>query len=138
MDRFIVEPLVAGQLGDGTVMDTSTHPPVVSALEYELDGPTDEDVIESFPVFLVSEEMADRLLRADLRGFDLADASVVPSRAYLEMYGDVPHKHYRWLRPSPDPSPDSWVDEKYRLNVSPRMMRIMEQGNIRNAHVTPR
>ena len=31
-------------------MDTGTHPPLVRKLEYVLELPTEEDLIESFPV----------------------------------------------------------------------------------------
>jgi hypothetical protein len=34
---YALEPLVAGELGEGTVLDPSTHPPKVSAVDYVLD-----------------------------------------------------------------------------------------------------
>jgi hypothetical protein len=38
MKYFYVEPEVAGGLGERTVMDRSTHPPVVKRLHYQLEG----------------------------------------------------------------------------------------------------
>jgi hypothetical protein len=69
---FVLEPMVGGELGRRTKLDTSTHPPVASRVEYLLDDPDSDDLIESFPVFLVSVELAPRL--DSLTGFALADA----------------------------------------------------------------
>ena len=66
---YVLEPLVAGELGDGTQLDATTHPPLVRHVEFVLDLPTDEDLIESFPVFLVSESLGHALASANLTGF---------------------------------------------------------------------
>jgi len=124
---YVVEPHVAGELGPGTSLDTSTHPPHVSSVEYVLDTPGTDDLIESFPVFLVSDELARELERANLTGFDLAEARVVPSLGYQDMYGDTPHKHYHWLKLTPSVKPDSWLDEEHRLNVSDQMMEVLRR-----------
>jgi hypothetical protein len=120
---FVIEPLVAGELGSDTVLDPATHPPKVSAVEYVLDSPTTEDLIESFPVFLVSDELAEQLRGAGLDGFDLAPAQVVRSREYVEAYGNAPHKQYQWLRPRPADAADCWLDETYRLCVRAHVAR---------------
>lgn len=125
---YALEPLVAGQLGEGTRLDSSTHPPEVEAVEYVLDAPTDDDLVESFPVFLVSDQLAERLRQASLDGFILDDARVVPSREYVEVYGEVPHKSYRWLRLRASANADCWLDGEYRLCVSDRMMAILSEG----------
>jgi hypothetical protein len=133
---FSLEPLVAGELGEGTQLDASTHPPKVAAVEYLLDAPTDDDLIESFPVFLVSDWLAERLVSARLEGFVLDDARVVPSREYKEVYGSAPHKSYRWLRLVPSVTADSWLDQDYQLCVSDRMMDVLREGVLDGSDVT--
>jgi hypothetical protein len=129
---YALEPMVAGELGEGTEIDPATHPPMVSSVEYVLDAPDADDLVESFPVFLVSDAVATRLLDASLTGFDLAEARVVPSPEYRAAYGDVPHKAYRWLRPGRDPADDVWLSDDHRLCVSDRMMQLLEQGDLGN------
>lgn len=134
---FLLEPLVAGALGEGTQLDASTHPPDVEAVEYVLDAPSADDLIESFPVFLVSDWLAERLDRAGLDGFALEGALVVPSREYVEVYGPAPHKSYRWLRLLTSTTADCWLDEEYRLCVSDRMMAVLREGVLEGCDITP-
>ena len=73
---YVLEPLVGGELGPETLLDRSTHPPGVHRLQFLLDTPTTADLMESFPVYLVSEELAGQLTAAGLTGFVLEDAEV--------------------------------------------------------------
>lgn len=38
MKHHIIEPEVAGGLGEGTIMSRNTHPPIVTRLHYKFDG----------------------------------------------------------------------------------------------------
>lgn len=73
---YRLDPQVAGELGDGTVLDGSTRPPKVSRVDYVLDRPDADPIIQSFPVFLVAEDLGPHLENAGLIGFRLADADV--------------------------------------------------------------
>jgi hypothetical protein len=132
----VLEPLIAGELGDDTVLDTGSHPPLVRSVEFVLDAPTDEDLIESFPVFLVSEELGSALAAAKLNGFRLDDADVRPSSEYLAVFGEVPHKRYRWLRMISSGASDCWLDDQYRLCVSDRMYSLISRHRIEGCDVT--
>jgi hypothetical protein len=126
----VLEPLVAGELGAGTSLDTSIHPPIVRQVQYVLDRPTRDDLIESFPVFLVSDALASALTAAGLTGYTLDDAEVIQSREYIDVYGGGAIKRYLWLRIEPSHAGDCWLDEDYRLCVSDRMMAVISQHEI--------
>ncbi len=134
---YILEPLVAGELGEETVLDAGTHPPLVRSVEFVLDSPTEEDLVESFPVFLVSEQLGASLTAAGLVGFTLDDANVHPSTQYVAVYGDLPHKAYRWLRLISSSPSDCWLDEGYRLCVSDRMYSVIARHKMEGCEVTP-
>ena len=55
MEYFYVQPEVAGGLGALTVMDTTTHPPIVSKLHYHFDGWLGNVLLETFPCFIVTD-----------------------------------------------------------------------------------
>ena len=52
-----LEPEVAGGFGEQTILDNSTHPPDVKWLHYVLDGWLGDDILESFPCYIVTERL---------------------------------------------------------------------------------
>ncbi|WP_245435160.1 hypothetical protein [Mesorhizobium sp. WSM3879] len=52
MEYFCVDPVTAGGMDRGTVMDRSAHPPIVSKLVYQIDGWPGDVLIEAFLAFL--------------------------------------------------------------------------------------
>jgi hypothetical protein len=124
---YRLDPQVAGELGAGTVLDSSTHPPAVSHVDLTLDYPDADELIQSFPVFLVSESLGSRLQAADLTGFSLTGASVRPSENYLAVYGAAPHPHYLWMQVTGVAgTADCWLGDSLQVCVSDRMMEILE------------
>ena len=105
-------------------------------MQYVLDYPTTEDLLESFPAYIVSEALAERMTAARLRGFALDDAEVRPGENYVALYGNVPHKRYRWLRVTSSSPSDCWLDSEYRLCVSDRMYDVISQHRIDGCDVT--
>lgn len=135
---YRLEPHVAGELGEATDLDPSAHPPVVRAVEYVLDAPDSDDLIESFPVFLVSARLAERLDAAGVTGFVLEDAIVRPSTEYLATYGDVPYSEYRWMRLQDGGSTaDAWLDGDQRLCVSDRTMNVLRPYRLARCSIEP-
>ena len=135
---YALEPLVAGELGPETELDPSTHPPKVSAVEYVLDAPPDDDIIESFPVWLVSDELGARLGQEGLTGFELRDAKVTTSETYADLSGDGPHKAYRWLVVDGAADADFRVGDDLLLTVSDRAMRVLETADLSGCDIEPR
>ena len=134
---YQLEPQVAGELGDDTVMDVSVHPPLVSRVAYELDQPDNDDLIQSFPVYLVERSMADQLVRAGLTGFDLAAAVVRPGEEYEAEYQGKAHKDYVWLRVHGTNQHDCWIDHTLMLCVSDAMMAVLKSGQLEGCDVVP-
>ncbi len=135
---FVVQPLVGGELGLDVEYDRSTHPPGINRVQYVLDYPTTEDLLESFPAYIVSEALAERMTAARLPGFALDDAEVRPGDNYVALYGNVPHKRYRWLRIEPHtPDTDVWLGDELQLCVSDRMMAVLEEAELSAAEIEP-
>ena len=121
---------MAGALGPRTLLDTAAYPPTAVAVEYVLDAPYGDDLIESFPVYLVSVGLAARLDASELTGFALARATAVAGDGYRAAYGDVPHKAYRWLQVIGGRHDDCRLTADYRLWVSPRMMDVLAASDL--------
>lgn len=124
-------PQVAGELGAETLLDSSTHPPTVHRLDYVLDVPDADDLIQAFPVFLVSTDLGERMESARLTGFALDAASVRASANYRDVYGEAPHRQYLWMKVErTSPGADLWLDSEYQLCVTDRAFNILEHAKL--------
>ena len=97
MAYYTLQPAVAGGLGDGTVMDTTMHPPLVERLHYEFEDWLGDDLVESFPCFLVSEPLAARLTAAGLGTFQLKDVALTMTPEAEELLADASFPDFYWL-----------------------------------------
>ena len=68
MHYFLLSPEVAGGLGPNTMMNRMVHPPEVSRLHYEMEGWLGDELLESFPCFIVTQRVADAIQDAHLTG----------------------------------------------------------------------
>lgn len=50
----MIEPEVAGSLGKEKKLDNSVFPPHIKKLHYEFDGRLGDDILESFPCYIVT------------------------------------------------------------------------------------
>lgn len=95
---YILEPEVPGGLGPRTQMDRTVHPPRVQALHFVFDGWLGDQLVESFPCYLVTPDLAESLSAAGVTGFDLAEAEVETSDQFKEMYPNRSIPPFKWLR----------------------------------------
>src|SRR5437870_3724604 len=85
MAFYYVEPEVAGRLGPNSVLDTTVHPPVVSRLEYEFSDWLGDGIVETFPCYIVTEDLAGKISDAALDFGLSADHRLVVSRSALSL-----------------------------------------------------
>ena len=68
MGYWILEPEVAGGLGEGTIVDPHTQPPVVSRLHYAFQGWLGDELLTTFPCYIVTERVHQALARLEPSG----------------------------------------------------------------------
>ena len=95
---YILEPEVAGGLGDGTVMDTSVHPPRVQQLHYQFDGWLGDDLVASFPCFVVTARLRTAIEHSGFTGAAFAPVRVTTSDTFREMYPGTALPVWAWLQ----------------------------------------
>lgn len=133
----ILEPEVAGGLGEGTVMDRSVHPPRVSRLVYEFEGWLGDGIVESFPCFLVTEALAQALTEARLTGFALADVTVETTDEFNQHFAR-PLPRFLWLQVTGRAQLDDfWLHTDNRLAVSTRALDVLRTQHLDNALLEP-
>ena len=84
----LIEPEVAGGLGKETILSNDTHPPVVEKLNYEFSGWLGDDILESFPCYIVSERLKNKIDNNNLSGLKFDDVIVTKSEVFKQLYPD--------------------------------------------------
>jgi len=133
---YLIEPEVAGGWGENTKADTSVHPPVVHSLHYEFQGWLGDELLESFPCFLVSERVGQVLQAENLAGFSLEQVEISVSAQFRELQGGpLPPKFY-WLKVAGRAGQaDFGMSESHLLVVSEQALAVLGRFSLNNAEV---
>lgn len=133
---YIVEPEVAGGWGEGTVADTTVHPPVVSVLEYRLEGWFGDEILETFPCYIVTDSLMKDFAREKLVGYEDADVMLTVSEDFFSEYDTIDIPKFRWLKiVGSDPDSDFRYSADHRLIVSEKAMMVLKRHKITHADI---
>lgn len=123
---YILEPEVPGRLGPRTQIDRTVHPPKVQALHFVFDGWLGDQLVESFPCYLVTSNLANSLIAAGVTGFELADAEVEASDQFKEIYPKRSLPPFKWLRVVGEASDsDIYITAENRLASSQKVIDVI-------------
>ena len=114
-------------------MDSSTHPPVVFRLHYLFDGWRGDELLESFPCFIVTKALGDALLVNGLTGFEFGEVEIeINPDVRDELPGELPE--FYWLKITGEiPKNDFGRAPDLRLALSQRALGISNQFTLKNA-----
>lgn len=136
MGWSVLDPEVAGGWGERTVADTSVHPPVVALLNYQFDGWLGDELLTSFPCYVVTRLLGDKLSEARLNGFQLADVQVSVSEQFEEIYPDRHLPEFYWLQVDGSAGVDDFgLSRRHQLVVSDRALAVLQTGQLRHCGV---
>ncbi|RJK97521.1 hypothetical protein [Vallicoccus soli] len=135
---YVLEPEVAGGLGERTVWDRTGPVPRVTALHYEVDQWLGDDLLESHPCFLATEALARAVDEAGLTGVAWGAAEVTTSDVAADL---APHQRLpplRWLQPVGEAGRDDVaLDGTGRLLCSDAAMDVLRGFHLENCLVEP-
>ena len=135
---FYIEPEVAGGWGANTVVDTSCHPPHVSKLNYEFSGWIGDDLLESFPCYIVTERLQKDLIKTGLTGFFFDEVEISKSEEFMDVFGDKHLPNFAWLKIVGDAGKDDFgIADDYRLVISDAAYNLLRSHQLNNATVEP-
>ncbi len=137
-DFYVLEPEVAGGLGPETVMNRGSHPPDVSSLHYEFSGWLGDEIVESFPCYLVTKGLASRIANCGMSGMRFDSVKVTRSAEFEELDPNRSLPEFIWLRPEGVAGRDDFgIGLDHRLVVSARALEQIRSGNPRGLIVEP-
>jgi hypothetical protein len=126
MKYYSIEAEVAGGLGPRTKLDRSAHPPIVTRLHYEFSGWLGDEIVDSFPAYVVTKSLATRIMEASLSGLAFADVEVTTSPEFCEMYPNRQLPEFLWLKPNGVAGADDFgIGRDHRLVVSANALAVL-------------
>ncbi len=141
MRYYVLGPEVPGGLGERSVLINrpGTYP-LVERLHFEFGpGTLGNDLMETYPVFMVTRALADALRATTLTGFALStDLEVSVDENVEELEPDWPVPVIEWLRVSGLAGSDDFgLDETARLVVSEDALSALRRFKIDGCQVDP-
>jgi hypothetical protein len=127
MKYYYLEPRIAGELGNNTILDDGVHPPKVSKLHYMFDELPQDELLESFPCFIATKNLFQKLSENSLTGFSSADLEVSKSKTLEEVNSVDLFPEFIWLQIEGQPGQDDLgLTEKAELVVSEQALDIIK------------
>jgi len=136
MPFYVIEPEVAGELGPGTEIDRSVHPPLVGRFEHLFSGWLGDEILECFPCYLVTSRLGEAIVEHGLSGCRLGPVDVSRSEQFEELYPDQELPSFRRLVISGHAGQNDFgLASDYRLVISERAMSVLRAGVISNCDI---
>ncbi len=149
MDLYMLEPEVAGEIGENTVYDNFDDirykgaNPEISKLHFIFSGWLGDDIIESTPCFIVTEELEKKIEESELVGYEFQNVEISLSDEFIEMYPNRELPQFKRLIPKgslviEDETYTKWTGEDFNLSdkfylvVSERALNIINKFNVTN------
>jgi hypothetical protein len=128
---YTLDPEVAGGLGPRTEMDTSIHPPNIYRLNYEMDGLPGDELLTSFPCYIVTANLRRLIEQAHPTGCSFDDVEITVSDGFLERIGQVDLPQYFWLKVTGKAGRDDFgMSPDYLLVVSERILAQIRRATL--------
>ena len=134
---FVLEPEVAGELGEGSVLDHSTRPVTVVKLEYHFMGWLGDDLLTTHPCFIVTHRLMEALQAFAGTGYSFDYLKVSKDEQFDEMHPGISLPQFAWMK---TPGIAGADDVGLRPNggslvVSHRLLSLLRQFKIDNCLV---
>lgn len=131
----VLEPEIAGGWGPGTEADTAVHPPIVRRLVYQFDGWPGDDLLETFPCFIVTERLAKAIEGSNLSGAQFEAVGIAKSALFEELHPGLKLPEFRRLQFAATSNADFALDGQHRLCVSDAALALLQRFNFMNCNV---
>src|SRR4051812_26590492 len=126
---YKLSPEVAGGFGPNTIMDSTSHPPLVTRLHYRFDGWLGDELLEFFASFIVTENLQRLIQRTNPSGCSFEPVETSRSEQFEELFPGRELPPFVWLKVNGKASRDDFgIDANNSLVVSERMLQVLRQG----------
>ena len=134
MSVYELEPEVPGRAGPETLWDTSERPPRLSNVSLEFDGWLGDDLIETYPLFAVTDRLGAALLEAGVRGASFAPVLATKSEQFADLRPDTQIGAWSLMTVTghEGAGDDAWLNSRSVLVVSQRFWNVVSRFQVAN------
>jgi hypothetical protein len=127
---FRLKPEVAGGFGERTVIDRSGQFPEVKRLHYVFEDWLGDDLVTSFPCYIITDRLKDWLEKGSAGGYKIDRVTVSESDLYKYLHPNGPRlPQFHWLKITGQAGSDDFgLAKDHRLVVSERALQILQCG----------
>lgn len=137
MSFYQLSPEVAGGFGSNTQLNRTVHPPIVTRLHYEFEGWLGDDLLESFPCYIVTRQLADSLSTNALSGVTYKNVEITQSDVFMDLYPNRQLPEFVWIDITGIPGQNDFgLDDHSRLIVSESVMAILRSYKISHCAIS--
>jgi hypothetical protein len=130
----IIEPEIAGELGSKTIINRIYDPPIVEKLHYEFNGWLGDDILESFPCYIMTKRLKNKIENRHLSGIKFDDVYVTTSQLFNDLYPEKIIPKFYWARIKGVPFIDDFaITSDSKLLISERPFLVLKSCNINHA-----
>lgn len=131
-----IEPEVAGGLGEQTILHNNVFPPLVEKLHYEFDDWLGDDILESFPCFIVTDRLKTCIEKTGLTGMTFDKVVISKSEKFMDLHAEWVLPTFHWAKISGTLMADDFaIANNFRLMVSEKAFRLLNTFKLTNAIV---
>ena len=149
MELYMLEPEVAGEIGENTIYDNFDDvkyrcaKPEISKLHFIFSGWLGDDIIESTPCFIVTDKLKTEIEKNELIGCEFQDVEISLSDEFIEIYPNRDIPQFKRLIPKGSVVVEgeiysTWTGEDFSFSdksylvVSERALNILKEFNVDN------
>lgn len=119
-------------MGEHTVIDNSIYPPKIQKLHINVEDWMGDNIMEKFPVYIITERLKKGLQTTDFKGFKINNLELTTDEYFFEHYQlkkEIP-KFYWLLVIGKKNKDDLYIDDQNILNISEKLFLFLKRYNL--------
>jgi len=136
MKFYKIEPEVPGGFGNNAIINYRDHPPRVKKLHIEFDGWLEDDILESFPCYIITERLKKELEKTSISGCEFDEVEISKSNEFKNLFPKTRLPKFVWLKVNGKPGKDDLgLLYPARLVVSGRVLNVLRSFNLNHCDI---